>query len=89
MQDVTMISGFDDFLMYMAQPPEELIFVLAMRAWRRLSFGHGLFWMREPIILDDITMPRKFRGRSSLRPKPIQRIGVDEHAALVSKFSKT
>jgi hypothetical protein len=48
-------------------------------------------------ILNDITVLRKFRGSSSLKPKPILRIGIksilridtDMRAALASQFSKT
>jgi hypothetical protein len=32
------------------------------------------------IVLNDITKPRKFRGVSSLKPKPILRIGIYERA---------
>jgi hypothetical protein len=41
------------------------------------------------ITLNDITLLRKLRVSSSLKPKPILRIGIDEHAALASQFSKT
>jgi hypothetical protein len=40
-------------------------------------------------MLNDITMSRKLRGSSSLQPKPILRIGIDERAALAQQFSKT
>jgi hypothetical protein len=39
-------------------------------------------------MLNDISKLRKFRGSSSLKPKPILRIGIDEPAIACLEFFK-
>jgi hypothetical protein len=43
---------------------------------------------RPPALMNGMAMPRKFRGGSSLEPKPAQRASIDEYAALAPEFSK-
>jgi hypothetical protein len=50
--------------------------MLALKAFRMANMPTG------------DTMSRKLRGGSSLKPRPDQRIGIDERAALGPRFSK-